>query len=111
LIHIRNDHAALRVGNFYQVETGNDALFASLRMSPQESVLVIINLSSKAIDDYALQVDKTALSGEYEVVPLLYSGKVASQTIRAQGSFENYQPVPEIPAYGRYILQLQPKTK
>ena len=109
LIHLRNDHAALRVGNFYQVETGNGALFASLRMSPQESVLVIINLGSKAIGDYALQVDKTALSGEYEVVPLLYSGKVASQTIRAQSSFENFKPVPEIPAYGRFILQLKIK--
>jgi glycosidase len=109
LIHTRNNHAALRVGDFYLVESGNDALFASLRVSREEIVLVLINLGSDPISEYALQLDQGPLAGEFEVVPILYDGEFSSPTITAEGGFENYQPLPEIPPYGRFILQLGSK--
>jgi hypothetical protein len=30
--------------------------------------------------------------------------------VTEQGGFEDYQPVSEIPPYGRFILQLQPRA-
>jgi glycosidase len=109
LIQLRNNHAALRVGDFYAIDTGNRAVFASLRASREQTVLVLTNLSAEPVTDYALNLEQGPLTGEYVVVPILYDGEFASPKITDQGGFENYQPLPEIPAYGRFILQLQPK--
>ena len=111
LIHVRNEHAALRVGEYHAVESGHPALFASLRASQEEQVLVLINLGAQAISEYALQLEASPLSGDYLPAPLLGNGQFQSITVTDQGGFENYQPIPEIPAYGRFILQLQPQTK
>jgi len=109
LIQLRNNHAALRVGDYYAIETGNRSIFASLRVSREETVLVLTNLSSEPITDYALNLEEGPLKGEYEIVPILYDGEFTSPTVTDQGGFENFQPLLEIPSYGRFILQLQPK--
>ena len=111
LIQLRNNHAALRVGDYYAVDTGNRAVFASLRVSSEESILVIINLASKPINDYALTLEEGPLSGEPSLAPLLDIGSFEAPTMTASGGFESYRPLPELPPYGRYILQLQVKTK
>jgi glycosidase len=111
LIHIRNDHAALRVGDYYAVDTNNPDVFASLRASREEAVLVLINLGSETVSDYALNLEESPLAGEYMLAPLLDSAQFTSLGVTEGGGFENYRPVPEIPPYGQFILQLQPKTK
>lgn len=111
LIQLRNNHVALRVGDYYAIDTGNRAVFASLRVSSEEAIVVIINLASKPINDYALALEEGPLSGEHILAPLLDIGSFVSPTITASGGFESYQPLPELPPYGRYILQLQVKTK
>jgi len=111
LIHIRNNHAALRVGDYYFIETGHQAVSASLRVSRNETVLIIVNLSSQPVSDYALNLEKGPLLGDYVIAPMLDNGQFTSPAITGQGGFENYQPLPELPPYGRFILQLQPETK
>ena len=107
LIRIRNNHAALRVGDFQLVNPGNRSVFASLRISREEALLVLINMSSSPVSDYALKLEGSTLSGNYTVTPLLGYGEYVPLHINEQGSFDNYLPLPEIPAYGRLILQLQ----
>ena len=111
LIHIRSDHAALRVVDYYAIQTGNQAVFASLRVSRAETILVLVNLGSKPLSDYTLTLDAGPLSGDYILAPLLDIGSFNSPTITAEGGFENYLPLPELPPYGRFILQLQVKPK
>lgn len=107
LIHLRNDHAALRVGDYYAIETGNPAVFASLRVSKEETLLVLINLSAQPVSDYTLDLETGPLSGAYLLAPLLDPGQFTGPTVTAAGGFENFQPLPEIPPFGRFILQLQ----
>ena len=107
LIQLRNHHAALRVGDFYEIDTGSRAVFAGLRVSRDETILVLINLSSKQINGYTLNLETSPLAGNYVLAPLLDTGTFASPTITSEGGFENYQPLPELPPYGRFILQLQ----
>ena len=109
LIQLRNNHAALRVGDYYAIDTGNRVVFASLRASREETLLVLTNLSSEPVTDYALNLAEGPLTGEYEIAAILYDGEFTSPKITDQGGLENYQPLPEIPPYGRFILQLQPK--
>lgn len=109
LIQLRNAHAALRVGDTYLIETGNRSVYAILRISQEETILVLLNLSSKTVSDYQLNIEQSPLTGEYEIIPILYDSEFSSPTITEGGRFENYQPISEIPPYARFVLQLQPK--
>ena len=111
LIHLRNEHAALRVGEYHFVEASHPAVYASLRVSQEETILILLNLGSETVSDYALTLEEGPLSGEYVLAPLLDNGQFTVPAVTAQGGFENYQPLPELPPHGRFILQLQPQTK
>ncbi len=111
LIRIRNNHAALRVGDFTLVDAGNRSVYAALRISQQEVVLVLINMSSSPVSDYSLRLENSSLSGNYTVSPLLGYGEFASIQVNEQGGFTGYLPMPEIPANGRIILQIKKETQ
>jgi len=70
-------------------------------------VLVVINLGKDAARNVQLSLDAGPLSGQYAVLPILGSGTFASLTSNASGGFDAY-PLPELPANGSLILQLQP---
>ena len=108
LIQLRNQHAALRIGNYIPVEADNRFLLSFLRVSQGETILVIINLGKDPATGYQLSLTKGPLSGKYRVASLLDEGKFILPQINAQGGFDTYQPIPEIPANGCIILQLQP---
>jgi alpha-amylase len=107
LIQIRDNHVALRVGDAYPIESGNKSVFASLRASKNEAVLILINMSSSPISDYSLKLETGPLTGEYSITPLLGGGVFTLPQINAANGFDQYIPLPEIPANGRLILQLQ----
>ena len=54
LIQLRNDHYALRTGDYVQVKSEHSKLFAMLRVAEKESVLVLVNLGKDAIAQPAL---------------------------------------------------------
>jgi glycosidase len=116
LIHIRNQHAALRVGLMNLVTSSDPGLYAILRVSQgeaakapiNEAVLVLINLTDTPINNYVLSLDKSPLmTGSYHLVPIMGSGPAVDLTVARVGDFSQVQPVSEVPAYGTLILQLQ----
>jgi glycosidase len=116
LIRIRNQHAALRVGDMNLVTSSNPGLYSILRLSQgeasaapiNEAVLVLINLTNAPISNYVLSVDKSSLTpGSYHLVPIMGSGPTADLTVASIGDFSQAQPVSAVPAYGTLILQLQ----
>jgi alpha-amylase len=108
LIAIRNEHAALRVGDLSVVTTGNSGLYSLLRVSQEEAVLVLINLTAAPILDYRLALEKSSLApGTYTLLPILGTGPFASLTTASTGGFSQFVPTAEIPAYGTVILQLR----
>ena len=107
LIHLRNEHAALRVGSMNLVYSNNSGLLADLRISKDEAVLVLINLTNLPISDYKLQLTKSSLAaGTYLPLSLLGSGPFTSLTVAANGGFSGYIPIKEVPAYGTVVMQL-----
>jgi glycosidase len=111
LILLRNQHAALRVGDLSVLTTGNNALYAILRVSQQEALLVLVNLSGSPVSSYALSVAQSSLAeGTCTPYPILGEGEFAPLTADASGGFSQYVPLPEIPPYATIILQLQPGT-
>jgi glycosidase len=109
LIQIRNEHAALRVGDLYALYAANPALYTILRVSHEEMVLVIVNLSDTPVSSYKLLLQESDIpAGTYDAVPILGAGaELTPLTINDQGGFSGYTPLPEIPAYGTMIIQLQ----
>jgi glycosidase len=109
LIHLRNNHAALRVGEYTLVNTDNDSVLAFLRISQEETILVIINLGEAAVSDLSLSLNRGPLEGRYRGTLLLGDGHVANLTTNENGGFSDYLPVSEIPANGTLVIQLRIK--
>ncbi len=111
LIRIHNEHAALRVGDLSILDTENDALYSILRVSKEEAVLVLVNLTGRTITDYTLAVDNSSLAkGTYMPVAILGNGEFAPLTTDSSGGFSQVVPIAKIPPYGTFILQLQLQT-
>lgn len=108
LISLRNQHAALRVGDFSPLEAQSPAIFASLRVSRQEILLVAINLGSEAVDDVALSLNAGHLAGSYVVLPATgQPSQLPPLVANANGGFDGYRPSLPVPAFGLLLLQLR----
>jgi len=56
LLRLRNAHAALRRGSWIEVPCGNPGVYACLRVDPEESLLVAVNLTGESLHDVLLTV-------------------------------------------------------
>jgi alpha-amylase len=110
LISLRNNHPALRTGELFLLSTVNPGLFACLRTTADESVLVIVNLTGAPVRDDQLSLSASALpQGAYAPVSLLDNTPLARLTVLNGGRISNYAPVAEIPPYATMMLSLQSK--
>ena len=107
LIHLRNNHAALRVGEFTLLNTDHDSVLAFLRHSQEETLLVIINLGEEAVSQVTLSVNRSPLAGSYRGIALLGEAEIADLVVTDMGGFSDYIPLNEIPANGALVIQLQ----
>ena len=107
LIRIRNEHAALRVGALSVVDATNPGLYSILRVSQNEAVLVLVNITSEPISDFFLAKSNSALQqGLYSAAVIMGDGQFEAININAIGGFFHHVDGPEIPPYGTVILQL-----
>jgi len=111
LIHLRNEHEALRIGQWTPVETNLGNVYAFLRHSDDEVVLVIINLDSEAVNDYGLTLAEGPLAGSAQALSLLGGGEPAAPTIDENGGFSDYQPFATLPAQSTLLIQLVPGSQ
>jgi alpha-amylase len=107
LIELRKENPAVGGGALALVETGNPGVYAVLRSSTDQKILVIVNLTDTPISDYELTLSESllpdgtlslrSLSGTINPLPVTVSG----------GKFSGYKPVDELLPYQTYILELQ----
>ena len=109
LIHLRQDHPALRTGSYTLVKTREGKINASLRIAEKETLLIVINTSNELLQEYKLAVDKTSLApGDYLLKSLFGPALEVSFTLDDQGAF-NISPDFPIPPYTTLILELIPE--
>jgi alpha-amylase len=110
LISLRNSHSALRTGKLFLPSTSNQGLFACLRTTSDESILVLVNLTGTPIREYELSLPTSTLSqGKYIPTLLLGETPLAALTVADNGRISSYVPVAEIPPYATIMIQLQPE--
>lgn len=103
LIHLRNEHEALRVGDWTLVEANSPRLYTFLRQTENETILVIINVNRNAVsaEDYGLVFSEGALDGEVTAVSLYGLQPNSSPNPAAP-----YTPFDEIPPQSTHVIQL-----
>ena len=107
LLALREAHPALRSNGLWLVETGNPALYASLRVQNGDMILVLVNLGKLPVADYSLALTKSPLSpGKYTARTLMGPGGPATLEVDANGGFKTSGIIPAFAPYATYILEL-----
>ncbi|MCL4561355.1 MAG: alpha-amylase family glycosyl hydrolase [Chloroflexi bacterium] len=108
LIAIHKANPVLRFGALGLITTNNTGVFADLRYLNDQALLMLVNLTEKPIADYDLNLTGLPLKdGVFHLTAVSGSGS-GSDLQLTRGGFANYKPLSEIPAYGRYLWQLNP---
>lgn len=102
LIALRNQHPALQYGDLVLLDSGNDAVLAFARVTANSRVLVLLNLTDKAVTDYRLQPIDIELEGIKTVKDLLTGAKLPAP---AKSQLKDYQPVSSLEPNSTHILQ------
>lgn len=105
-IQLRNEHSALRVGKTFVAESNSNKIVAYLRASSDETILVLFNIDDQPLSDYTLDLSIGPLSGGYTAQSLLDESTISPLTANAQGGFDEYIPLPELPPYSIFVIQL-----
>jgi glycosidase len=108
LIALRNSHEALRIGDWTLIESNSGRIYAFLRQTDDQSILVIINLSRQAVnaDQYALELTSSTLRGELTAISLHGLPEPLPPRVDAQGGFSSFVPFAEIAPRTTHIIQL-----
>jgi alpha-amylase len=108
-VRLRNEHAALRVGAWVAVDAGDSAVYAALRWTVDERILVLINLSNKPVSEYALTLAQGPLVRGMQPALLLGQADVLfAPRISSAGGFKGYRPVETLAPRSTYLIQLLP---
>ncbi len=107
LVHLRNDHEALRTGNTLVVNSGNPSVYALLRYTDEEAFLVLVNLDTNPISDYSLSLANGPFSATVSATTVIGQQSPSAPQISG-GGFSGYLPFAELPAQSVTIIQLVP---
>jgi glycosidase len=106
LINLRMEHSALRVGKTYVAESNSKKVLSYLRVSGDESLLVLMNLDDESVADYVLDLSVGTLSGQYTAVSLVDNSAIHPLQANDKGGFDDYVPLAELPPYSIFVIQL-----
>ncbi len=107
LIALRHEHPALRSEKINLLSTNNPGVYAVLRTSENEIILVIVNLTGETVSDYALTLEEGVLTKSSYRAESLFGGGQA-EGLNGNGGFSSYKPFEMLSPYGSYIIQLIP---
>lgn len=112
LIALRNNHSALRVGDYIVLKSSTSDILPFIRQSEDETLLVIHNLTGKPISDYSLEwpggipinTTRDAFAGDL----MAGIGGGDMNAIQSGGPVADYQPLDTLEPYTTYVLQMRP---
>lgn len=106
LIHARNHNVALQTGDWQALETGISELYAFLRRTDEQTLLVVVNMGDESVDNYGFCLNSgTLVEGSAQVV--LGETAVSSPTLNSNGGFDNYKPIDVLAPYSTTIIELR----
>ncbi len=109
LIHLRSAHPALRSGDYEVLRSASRRVYAVLRRTDDETLLVLVNLDRSPVTDYTLRWPQGSLTAGAAATPVYgvpAGAEIAPLVVNAAGGFDAYQPLPELSARQTVILRL-----
>lgn len=91
LIHIRNEQAALRKGNYFNIESPVSNVLSFARIHENEAVVVVSNLGTQTTDASLTLSASTLSPGLYYVTDLYNKEEMGTINISGDGGFEDWQ--------------------
>jgi glycosidase len=107
LINLRNDHKALRMGDWTPVDTANEGVVAFLRHTDEETILVLVNMSHQTVTNYDLSLAAGQLQGSTQAELFLGDGTVAAPSLNGAGGFDSYKPIETLEPQSTYIIGIE----
>ena len=106
LIRLRAEHPALLGGDYVEITSDERKVFSFMRTSPDETLLVLINLNRNPVEEYTLSLASADL-GEVTSAELIFGdGQPGAPVLNADGGFDAYTPLPSLPARSTTIIRL-----
>ncbi len=106
LIQARNEYPALRTGDWLELPTSNSQLYAFLRFTSDQTLLVLINLGDEPIQDYRFCLSEGLLQAG-TASEILRGGPIDDPELNSSGGFDEYKPIHVLEAYSTYIIELK----
>jgi glycosidase len=106
LLKSRNANEALRTGSMFELPTTDPRIYAFIRYTGDQTLMVLINLSDKPVDDFRFCLDEGPLQTG-NAAEILRGHLVEDPAINAAGGFDNYKPIDVLDAYTTYIIELK----
>lgn len=107
LIHLRNHHDAMRIGDWVKVRSSHRSVYAYIRQSREETLLVVVNLSGHALSDYDLRLlpnDGTLSGANFED---MFEGiPITPPTLDEDGVFDDYKPVETLAPHQLLVIKI-----
>lgn len=105
LIKARNRYVSLRIGDYVELESDNENVYAFARIIHKEVILVLHNFQDKSIDLSALKWNSFKIQpGEYSVLNVLSGGRLSSIKIESSGDFSDWPESIQLKPKGTLIL-------
>jgi glycosidase len=105
-IKLRNQHVALRRGDWNLIDSNTNNIFAFVRQTDNQKLLVVANLSANDITNYQLSAGSGIIeAGNYVVTELTGSGKQGELTVNSAG-FSFHKPLSTLTSRSLYVFQL-----
>lgn len=106
-ISLRQLHPALSDGDYSVVKSSNKSIYAAIRQSMDETVLIIINLSKNEVSDTALSWDVNGLlDGKYTLTNL-FGGTKANPFEIVNSKVVNFIPYKSASPYSVNVYSVQ----
>lgn len=107
LIRLRQDHPALRAGDLLPVKSDARPVYSFVRHSPEETLLVVVNLGQDPVRDYRLTLEEGPLTGSPGATLLLGQGQLAAPEPNTAGGFDAYVPLPTLAPRSSTVILLR----
>ncbi|HYO87771.1 MAG TPA: alpha-amylase family glycosyl hydrolase, partial [Candidatus Limnocylindrales bacterium] len=107
LIHLRNAEPALRQGDWLNLRASNRDVYAFLRRTPEDTLLVLINYTDQVVTDLLLEARAGALPPVTQAEVIFGAATEATiPQLAEDGSFEDWAPIPSLGPHDTVIIRL-----
>jgi glycosidase len=108
LINLRNQYPALRIGDYTKIMSNDLGVYAALRTTEEEKILIVANMSDEAATEYHLILSSSLFGESYKAYDLFNGERLKAAEIKNETGEEIffYTPFESIPPYTTYILWL-----